>query len=951
MRPERAHRSAERQAAALPAPTAAGEVVGVLPVAPGDTLLLPFDPQGLLARLDLHGNLAIRSGKQTFILQNYVAANLRDDVDILADDGSAIDIPLVIAATGPDVVFPTAGGFGAAPSPGDIRGNGIFEPFAESDADGSAVAVGVLDATDVPSGAPMPPSRSGPDFDFAPVGIVPPAPNRDPVASDVAIGAAEDGGPMDGAFSATDPDPADQGKLAFAILTQPADGSVAHNGDGTFTYDPGPGFQELAAGEISTQSFAYQARDPQGAVSNIATVTIAVAGINDDPASENFAFAAARDGIPITRNFRGDDVDSDDDQASLIYDITAQPAQGTVVNNGDGTFTFTPGPDFRDLGDDDSRAVTFTYTATDRHSGLSNEATVTAVVFGLNRPPSAADVDTGTTEDAALTQAFGATDKEDAPADLSYTVLSPPADGSVTVNEDGTFTFDPDDDFQDLAAGGTRIVTFTYRATDTQGLASNPATVTITVAGLNDTPTAADLKGSVTEGSATPPITFKGDDADSDDDQATLSYAIVQQPSGGTVTINGDGTFTFDTGADFDFLLKGQSKDVTFTYRATDSHGAVSNLATVTITVMGENVIPVSDECPIPSDLTNYAYSGGTNGPNTINRSGNNGSQWIQGFGGNDTLTGAGLADLIEGGNGNDKLDGGGGADVILAGAGDDEIAGGDELDCVDGGAGNDTANGGGSNDDLHGDEGDDVLLGGDGEDTLEGGDGNDELSADQGQDVLAGGDGEDTIDGGEGDDKMEGGAANDLLVGDQGQDKLDGGDGDDEAIGGNGDDTVNGGSGNDLLSGDNGNDTIDGGTGNDTIFGGNGDDRLTGGDGVDIIEGGNGHDTIDGKPGNATIRFSNILDAGDQIDNFDADPSGGQDFIDLDPLFDSLEAALGKLSPQVRSSLLQIAVNGGTVQLSIDADNDPATASLLLATINTGEPNAIAQALIVDTP
>ena len=96
----------EQRAAPQPAQP---EVVGVLPVVAGDTIPLPFDPQGLLARLDGNGNLAIRSGARTYILQNYVAADLREDVTILADDGSEIDLPLVIAATGPEVGVPDRG--------------------------------------------------------------------------------------------------------------------------------------------------------------------------------------------------------------------------------------------------------------------------------------------------------------------------------------------------------------------------------------------------------------------------------------------------------------------------------------------------------------------------------------------------------------------------------------------------------------------------------------------------------------------------------------------------------------------------------------------------------------------------------------------------------------------------------------------------------------------------
>ena len=139
----------EQRAAPQPAQL---EVVGVLPVVAGDTIPLPFDPQGLRARLDSNGNLAIRSGARTYILQNYVAADLREDVTILADDGSEVDLPLVIAATGPEVVFPTAAGFGGAPTGSGIGGNGIFEPFSDTEAEGPVAATGVLDSTEVTPG-------------------------------------------------------------------------------------------------------------------------------------------------------------------------------------------------------------------------------------------------------------------------------------------------------------------------------------------------------------------------------------------------------------------------------------------------------------------------------------------------------------------------------------------------------------------------------------------------------------------------------------------------------------------------------------------------------------------------------------------------------------------------------------------------------------------------------
>jgi len=65
--------------------------------------------------------------------------------------------------------------------------------------------------------------------------------------------------------------------------------------------------------------------------------------------------------------------------------------------------------------------------------------------------------------------------------------------------------------------------------------------------------------------------------------------------NGGTVTVNNDGSFTFDPGSDFDYLLGGASTTATFTYSITDALGNASDTATVTIEVTGVNDAPVVD--------------------------------------------------------------------------------------------------------------------------------------------------------------------------------------------------------------------------------------------------------------------------------------------------------------------------------------------------------------------
>ena len=77
---------------------------------------------------------------------------------------------------------------------------------------------------------------------------------------------------------------------------------------------------------------------------------------------------------------------------------------------------------------------------------------------------------------------------------IDYENLSDNWEGSVSVpNGDGEYTFNPDNDFQDLRNGATRDIQFTYTTTNQVDDPSiEPATVTIRVTGKNDAPETSD---------------------------------------------------------------------------------------------------------------------------------------------------------------------------------------------------------------------------------------------------------------------------------------------------------------------------------------------------------------------------------------------------------------------------------------------------------------------------
>ena len=113
--------------------------------------------------------------------------------------------------------------------------------------------------------------------------------------------------------------------------------------------------------------------------------------------------------------------------------------------------------------------------------------------------------------------------------------------------------------------------------------------MTITVNDVNDAPVAVNDSGTVAEDAATAltiDLTANDTDVDGTIDDATLT---IIQPAHGTVTDNGDGTVDYVPDANF-------FGTDTFTYTVQDDDGAISNIATVTVTVTAVNDAPVAND-------------------------------------------------------------------------------------------------------------------------------------------------------------------------------------------------------------------------------------------------------------------------------------------------------------------------------------------------------------------
>jgi hypothetical protein len=190
-----------------------------------------------------------------------------------------------------------------------------------------------------------------------------------------------------------------------------------------------------------------------------------------------------------------------------------------------------------------------------------------------NQAPVAMNDTAQTAEDTAVTVNVLQNDTDDNAIDASTVVVSTtPANGSVEVNPTtGAITYTPNQDF-----AGTD--TFSYTVEDNEGLVSNPATVTITVNAVNDAPVAVADSASTSAGEAVS-INVLANDTDVDSALNPGSTQVVSMPSDGTVSVNAaTGAITYTPASGF-------TGTDSFTYTVADTGGAVSNEATVTVTV------------------------------------------------------------------------------------------------------------------------------------------------------------------------------------------------------------------------------------------------------------------------------------------------------------------------------------------------------------------------------
>jgi len=338
--------------------------------------------------------------------------------------------------------------------------------------------------------------------------------------------------------------------LTALLVTNATHGTLSLSTNGGFTYTPNTNYN-------GSDSFAYRALD--GITnSNIATVTINIAPVNDPPLAVNDSTNMLED-VSVTIKVLANDSDPEGSPLTLTG---ASTTNGTAVISGTNV-VFRPATNF-------SGVVVFTYTVSDGVN--SSTANVTVNVTPVNDVPLAYNDTYTTLEDVPLIVPAAAgifANDVDVDGDvLSVLLVTNVTRGTLNWSTNGGFTYAPNTNYNGSDS-------FAYRPRD-GATTGNIATVTITITPVNDPPIAVnDSTNALEDVNVT--IKVLANDSDAEGTPVVLTGTTT---TNGTAVISGTNV-VFRPATNFNGV-------VVFSYTVSDG----TNSATANVTV---NVTPVND--------------------------------------------------------------------------------------------------------------------------------------------------------------------------------------------------------------------------------------------------------------------------------------------------------------------------------------------------------------------
>ena len=404
----------------------------------------------------------------------------------------------------------------------------------------------------------------------------------------------------------------------ISVFTGPTHGTATVDNKGTAA---DPTDDEIiytpALNYSGPDQLTYEICDSDGDC-DVAVVNITVTAVNDPPVAVDDTATTPED-TPVSGNLLVNDSDVDGDPLTLTsFTISGNTyaagstvfltGVGSIVVNSDGSFTFTPAPNYT------GAVPPVDYAISDGHGG-TDIGTLIITITSVNDAPVAIVDYYSTNEDTPLSVVLPGVMLNDSDSDagdlltVSMTGTATSQGGTVTLNANGSFLYTPALNFN-----GTD--TYIYNLCDNGiPVLCDTAIVKITVLPVNDPPVANDDSGTTPEDTQVV-ICVPGNDTDAEGLNLG-SVNITVAPLHGEVSINSTtGCVTYTPDPDYNGTDE-------FEYEICDTGGLCAQ-ASVTITVTSVDDVPnavndissTSEDTSVSIPVLNNDTFGG-DGPST----------------------------------------------------------------------------------------------------------------------------------------------------------------------------------------------------------------------------------------------------------------------------------------------------------------------------------------------
>ncbi|WP_261875740.1 beta strand repeat-containing protein [Vibrio celticus] len=368
-----------------------------------------------------------------------------------------------------------------------------------------------------------------------------------------------------------------------------ANGDLTIDASGRWVFTANSSFNQLNVGDKVEETFTVSSVD-----GTPSTIKVTINGTNDAAtvSSATVAIDETDKAVTTSGTLTSTDVDNPD---NTFTPDSISGTNGDLIIDANGHWAFTANSAFNQLNVGDKVEETFTVSSVD-----GTPSTIKVTINGTNDAATVSSATVAIDEtDKAVTTSGTLTSTDVDNPDNTFTPDSiTGANGDLTIDANGHWTFTANSAFNQLNVGDKVEETFTVSSVD-----GTPSTIKVTINGTNDAATVSSATVAIdeTDKAVTTSGTLTSIDVDNPDNTFTPDSI---SGTNGDLTIDASGHWVFTANSSFNQLNVGDKVEETFTVSSVDG-----TPSTIKVTINGTNDAATVSSATIAIDETDKAVT------------------------------------------------------------------------------------------------------------------------------------------------------------------------------------------------------------------------------------------------------------------------------------------------------------------------------------------------------